>query len=263
MRRTLTRAASRCGTRGLFLALAGSLIFGGCGGSHSNSTPSTVTEKAQVRFVEGAPTLETLVNGVPTDIGSTAYLTVNGATVATSFLYGARTPFVALPAGTLSLTALDSLGYAVGPVKTPTTLTPGKSYTVVLLGAYPTYRVVTYEEPPNNGNAVLAIYAASPSHPSVDFGRFTASSNSNFKKLGNARFGSVVAVSLGKNVSNFGGYVGTGTKPILNGAVTPVSVDGFDTANALPFKNASRLSLFLLDPKPGSSNGPVFGGLDE
>ncbi len=216
-----------------------------------------------MRFVEGAPSLETLINGVPTDIGTSAYLTVNGATVATSFLYGSRTPFVPVPAGVLSLTALDSLGFAVGPVKTTAALTAGKSYTVVLLGAYPNYHALTYEEPASTGNAVLALYEASPSFPTADFGRFSASSRSNFKKLGTARLGSVVTVSLGTSVSDLGGYVGKGTKPLFNGTVTPSSIDAFDTSNALPFNNANRLSLFVFDPKPGSSIGPVIGSLDQ
>jgi hypothetical protein len=215
-----------------------------------------------VRFVEGAPVLEALVNGAPTDIGD-AYLTVNGATVATSFPYGARTPFVPVPAGTLSLVALDSLGYAVGPIKTPASLSAGKSYTVVLVGAYPAYHALIFAEPASSSDAAMAVYEASPSFPSADFGRFTASSRSNFKKLGNARFGNLVQVTLGNSVTNFGGYVGTSTRPLPNGAVTPASVDGFDVNNALPFNNAARLSLFVFDPKPGSASGPVFGSLDQ
>lgn len=242
--------------------LVGLVAVGGCGSGNSG-TPSTGVAEAQVRFVEGAPVLEALVNGVPQDIGITAYLTVNGATVATAFLYGTRTPFVAVPPGTLSLTALDSLGYAVGPVKTTAALTAGKSYTVVLVGAYPTYRALTFEEPAATSDARLAVYEASPSFRSADFGSFTASTNSNYKKLGTAQFGNVVSASLAKSVSDFGGYVGTGTNPIQNGAVTLVSVDGFDTANALPFNGAGRLSLFVFDPKPGSGIGPVFGNLDQ
>ena len=260
---SLARGALRCGTRGLSLAaLVSPLVIGGCGPSNGG-TPSTSVSKAQVRFVEGAPVLEALVNGAPQDIGSTAYLSVNGATVATSFLYGTRTPFVALPAGTLSLTALDSLGYAVGPVNTTAALTAGKSYTVVLVGAYPTYRALTFEEPAATSDAQLAVYEASPSFRSADFGSFKASTNANYKKLGTAQFGDVVTVSLGKRVSNFGGYAGSGTHPLPNGAVTPVSVDGFDTANVLPFNGAGRLSLFVFDPKPGSGIGPVFGSLDQ
>ncbi len=236
----------------------------GCGANSNNtSASSTTAAKAQVRFVEGAPSLEALVGGVPTDIGVTAYLTVNGMTVATSFLYGSRTPFVPVPAGTLSLVALDSSGYAVGPVKTSSALAAGKSYTVILLGAYPNYHALPFEEPASTGDAVVALYEASPSFPSADFGRFTASTGLNKKKLGHAQFGSVVTVSLGKSVSDFGGYVGTGTKPVSRGTVTPVSVNGFDLNNALPFNNAARLSLFVFDPKSGSSIGPVIGSLDQ
>jgi hypothetical protein len=217
---------------------------------------------AFVRFVEGAPSLQALVNGVPTDIGQ-AYLAVNGATVASSFPYGAMTQFVAFPAGTLSLEALDSLGYSVGPVKTSATLSAGKNYTVVLVGSYPTYRALTFDEPTGTGNASLTVYEASPGFPSADFGSFAASSHSNFRKLGNARFGTVVTVALGKSVSNFGGYVGTGTTPLFNGALAVAAVNAFDTHSALPFQNATRFSLFVFDPKPGSSNGPVFGSLDQ
>jgi hypothetical protein len=248
----------------LFLAaLGGVLLAGGCGSSNNAGTSTSGASKTQVRFAEGAPLLEALVNGVPQDIGDTAYLTVNGATVATAFPYGTITPFAAFPAGTLSLTALDSVGYAVGPIKTSTPLAAGKSYTVVLLGTYPAYRAVVFEEPASSSNAALAVYEASPSFTSADFGRFTASTGTNFKKLGTARFGNLVEVSLGKSVSNFGGYVGRGITPITHGAVTPVSLNGFDTGNALPFNNATRLSLFVFDVKPGGSLGPVFGSLDQ
>jgi hypothetical protein len=259
----LTRVALRCGTRGLSLFFLAA-VFGlaGCGGSNSTSSTSGSATKAQVRFVEGAPTLETLINGVPGDIGSTAYLTVNGATVATSFLYGTRTPLVPVPAGTLFLTALDSVGYAVGPIKTTSAISAGKTYTVILVGAYPTYRALVFEEPASTSNARLSVYEASPAFPSADFGRFTASTNSNYKKLGSAHYGSVASVSLGNSVSDFGGYVGKGIQPIQNGALTLVSVDGFDSSNALPFNGSGRLSLFVFDPKSGSAAGPVFGNLD-
>jgi hypothetical protein len=264
MPRTLTRAALRCGTRSVSLFLLAAVSgLAGCGGSNSTSLTSGTATKAQVRFVEGAPLLEALVNGVPTDIGSTAFLTVNGATVATSFLYGTRTPFVPVPAGTLSLTALDSLGFAVGPVKTTSAISAGKTYTVILVGAYPTYHALVFEEPASTSDARFSVYEASPAFPSADFGRFTASTISNFKRLGSIRYGNVATVSLGKSVADFGGYVGKGIRPIQNGAVTLVSIDGFDATNALPFNGSGRLSLFVFDPKSGSAAGPVFGNLDQ
>lgn len=247
-----------CGAREVCAAVL-ALALGGCGGSNSVSS-KTPPAKAQVRFVEGAPVLEALVNGVPTGIGESVYLTANGATVASSFGYGTRTPFVPVPAAPLSLIVANSLGYAVGPVKTSMALTSGKSYTVILIGAYPRYKVLTFEEPPAGPNATLALYEASPSFPSADFGSFTASTHSNFRKLGSAHFGNLVTVSLGKNVADFGGYAGTGTNPLNNGALSLSSVDSLDTTNVLPFRNATRLSLFVFDP--GSSSGPVFGNLD-
>ena len=57
-----------------------------------------ISANVTVRFADGAPSLETLINGVPADIGA-AYLQVNGKTVASSFDYGTLTPFVTLPAG--------------------------------------------------------------------------------------------------------------------------------------------------------------------
>ena len=87
--------------------------------------PPTQAAHASVRFADGAPNLKTLINGQPEDIGS-AYLQVNGATVASSFNYGTITPFVSASAGTLSLVARDELGYAVGPLKT-TALSPAQT----------------------------------------------------------------------------------------------------------------------------------------
>ena len=115
-----------------------------------------------MRFAEGAPFLETLINGVPTDIGQ-AYLQVDGATVASTFTYGTVTQFSATSAGTHSLRALDELGYAVGPLKTPA-LSAGGRYTLALVGAYPNYRVLAFAEPSGDG-AQLSLYEASPSIP--------------------------------------------------------------------------------------------------
>jgi hypothetical protein len=215
-----------------------------------------------VRFVEGAPLLEALVNGQPTDIGE-AYLSVNGTTVASTFPYAAVTPFQSFRVGTLSLTASDSLGYTVGPVKTSATLQSGKSYTVILLGTYPAYKAVVYEEPSSSSSAQLSLYEASPTVRTADFGRFNASNRSNFVKLGSASYGSVATVSVGKSASNFGGYAGQGIKPFANGALTLAEVNSFDQRNVLPFNAAGRLSLFLIDPKPGTSLGPVIGSLDQ
>ncbi|MEO6836488.1 MAG: hypothetical protein ABI231_11380, partial [Candidatus Tumulicola sp.] len=240
--------------------LGGLLALGGCGGS--SSATSALPARAgtvQVRFIEGAPSLEALVGGVPTDIGA-AYLSVNRTTVASSFPYGTTTQFFPFSAGTLSLEALDSLGYSVGPLNSPV-LAAGKRYTLALVGAYGAYRVLAFEEPQTRG-AALAVYAASPALPSADFGSFRASNRSNFKKLASVRFGNVATVALGASVSNFGAYVGTGVTPVPNGAITVQSVDSFDSRNALPFHDGARLSLFLFDPRAGSSNGPVFGSLD-
>jgi hypothetical protein len=215
-----------------------------------------------VRFAEGAPELESLVDGAPQDIGQ-AYLRVDGQTVASTFNYGSVTPFASLPAGPQRLSALDELGYEVGPF-TSAALTGGKRYTLVLVGSYPNYQVLTFEEPANDAeNAQLSLYEASPAEPAADFGSFTASGRSNFKALGHAALGNVATVSLSKGVTNFGGYAGHGTQPFAGGALTPASLDSFDKRNALPFHSASRLSLFLFDAKPGSSIGPVVGSLDQ
>ena len=96
--------------------------------------------------------------------------------------------------------------------------------------------------------------------PQADFGRFRASSHSDFKQVGSARLGDVATVSLGKSVSDFGAYAGKLSKPI--GAFTLAQIDAFDSHNVLPFHAATRLSLFLFDAKSGSSIGPVFGSLD-
>lgn len=213
-----------------------------------------------MRFVEGAPLLETLVNGVPTGLGL-AYLAVDGRTVASSFNYGSVTPFVTLPAGAASVEALDSLGYSVGPLTT-TTMVAGKSYTVIVVGSYPSYRALAFAEPAPSDGATLAIYEASPALPSVDFGRFAASKSNGFVKLGSAHLGEIATASLGKSATNVGGYVGKGVSPVPNGTLVPHQIDEFDGRNALPYHAASRLSLFVVDPS-GSGLGPVFGSLDQ
>jgi hypothetical protein len=241
-------------------AIAGSLLaLAACGGSSSSSSSAVPSEGAsvRVRFAEGAPFLETLINGVPADIGP-AYLQVDGATVASTFTYGTVTQFSATSAGTHSLVARDTLGYAVGPFKTPA-LSPGARYTLALVGAYPDYTVLAFAEPSGDG-AQLSLYEASPSVPHADFGSFRASSRSGFTRLGSASFGDVVTVPLGKSVSNFGGFAGPASAPL--GESTLAQIDSFDKRNVLPFHAASRLSLFLFDARSGSSSGPVFGSLD-
>jgi hypothetical protein len=237
------------------------LAMTACGGSSSSSSsmPPVSSGTVRVRFADGAPELEALINGYPQSIGS-AYLQVDGQTVTSEFDYGTFTNFLFLSPGAHSLEALDSLGYRVGPVKVAA-LTAGKQYTLILVGTYPKYSVLAFEEPASSkGNAQLSLYEASPSVPSADFGSFRASSHSGFKVLGNAKLGNVVTVSLGASVSNFGGYAGQGDKPFTGGDLTLASVDTFDKHGELPFHNASRFSLFLFDV--GASSGPVFGSLD-
>ena len=242
-------------------AVAGSLLaLAACGGSSSSSSSAVPSEGAsvRVRFAEGAPFLETLVNGVPTDIGQ-AYLQVDGATVASTFAYGTVTQFGATSAGTHSLRALDTLGYAVGPFTTPP-LSAGGRYTLALVGAYPNYKVLAFPEPSGDG-AQLSLYEASPSVPHAGFGSFKASKRSDFKRLGSASFGTVQTVKLGKSVTDFGGFAGPAGAPL--GQFTLSQIDGFDKHNALPFHAATRLSLFLFDPRSGTSIGPVVGSLDK
>jgi hypothetical protein len=107
---------------------------------------------------------------------------------------------------------------------------------------------------------MLSLYAASPTIPKAAFGRFDASNNSKFKQLGTAAFGTVATVSLGKSVTQLGGYVGTASSPI--GKITPSQVDPFNKRNALPFHAVHRLSLFLFT-NPASTSGTVFGSLDK
>ena len=241
------------------LAAAALAILAACNGSSSTSSiPPGGSGMAKARFVDGAPALEAIINGLPQNIGL-AYLQVDGQTVTTTFDYGSISTFSPIPAGTHSLVALDDLGYRVGPLKTGA-LSAGKRYTLVVVGSYPNYRVLTFEEPSGSG-AQLSLYEASPKVPNADFGSFTASHHSNFKKLGSAAFGSVATVALGKSVNNFGGYAGKGTTPFYNGALTAVQLNGFDKHNVLPFHNAARMSLFVFDQ--AGSAGPVFGSLDQ
>lgn len=244
--------------RSLLIVFA--FAFSGCGGS-STSSGAIPSQNAtvRVRFVDGAPSLEALINGVPQDLGPYTYLQVNSKKVASTFTYGTFTSFLNVTAGALSLVARDTLGYAVGPLTT-TALSPGSAYTLVVVGTYPKYQVLAFREPADSGSAALSLYNAAPSTPQESFGTFRASSHSNFTQRGNASFSSVATVSLGKSVSNIGGYAGKTGAPI--GTVTPSQIDAFDRHNALPYHNIARLSLFLFDPRSGSGSGPLFGSLD-
>lgn len=222
----------------------------------------TVSGPARVRFVEGSPLLETNVGGAPVGLG-TSFLQVNYTTVASYFPYGWITSYLSYPAGTLSLRVVDSLGYSIGPFKTAS-LTAGGSYSVALVGTYPKYKLLTFADgAPSTGGASLAVYEASPAVSRVDFGTFKVKGNTDYRKLGSARLGALALQSLGNRVSDTGAYVGTGTKPMNGGQVSLQSVDSFNRRNALPFHNASRLSLFVLDPLSGSLLGPVFGVFDQ
>lgn len=238
------------------------IALAGCGGSASSSAMPAQGGTALVRFIDGAPALESLQGSTPQDIcpapSAPCYLQVNGKTVTQNFYYGTMTPFAGVTAGTLSLVARDVLGYEVGPLKS-TALVPGKRYSLIVVGAYPNYSVLAFEEPSSNG-AALSLYEASPAVPQAAFGSFRASSRSDFKQLGTASLGNVETVSLGKSVTNFGGYAGPASSPI--GSFTPSQLNSFDKHNALPFAAVHRLSLFLFD-KPGSASGQLFGSLDK
>jgi hypothetical protein len=255
---------------GLGLLVSAGAIAACSGSSSSSIPPSGQSGTALVRFLEGSPLLEALVGSVPQALGA-AYLQVNGKTVASSFAYGVITSFKGMPAGTLSLVARDELGYAVGPLKSAA-LTGGKRYTLVLIGTYPNYSVLTFEEPPSSANAQLSLYEASPSVPQAAFGSFSASTYSDLKQLGTAALGNVVTVTLAKQVSNFGGYAATTacptppSHPVPPNCVTPSQINSFDAKNELPFQNSNRLSLFLLDPdsaNPSGPPGPLIGSLDQ
>jgi len=215
---------------------------------------------AQVRFVEGAPQLQTNVGGVPLGLG-TSYLSVDGTTIASSFGYGTITQYLPYQPGKHELTVRDSLGYEVGPFTVPE-ITAAQSYSVVLIGTYPKYTLLAFADPKTTSGASLAVYEASPSLRSLDFGTYRASTQSLFHKLGSVRLGSVGFASLGSKVTNFGAYAGKGTTPMTGGTVTLRSIDSFDTSNSLPFHAVSRASLFVLDPQAGSTFGPIFGIFD-
>lgn len=243
---------------GRSIAFCAALALAACGGSSSSNVPPQAGS-ALVRYADGAPLLEALINGIPQPIGN-AYLQVDNKTVVSAFNYGTITSYFNVTAGTLSLTARNpTFGYAVGPLKSPS-LSAGKQYTLIVVGSYPTYRVLAFEDPAANGSAQLSLYEAAPSTQQAGFGTFQASTSSNFKQLGDAAYGSIGTATLGKSVSDIGGFVGSPNHPL--GALTLAQVDSFDTNNALPFENASRLSLFLFDPKSSSAAGPVFASLD-
>lgn len=240
-----------------------------CGSTPSSSTLPSASARVSVRFADGSPLLETYANGALQSLGSSAYLQVDGHTVASTFLYGSFSPFVTLDAGTLALVARDNLGYAVGPLKTPP-LTAGKSYTLIVVGAYPSYSVLAFEEPASNGDAQLSLYEASPSLPKAAFGSFQASDDSNLKQLGSVVYGNVATVTLGKSATNFGGWAATtscaNTSSRSRHCLTLVEINPFDKHNVLPFHNATRLSLFLFDAAPSNpypQKGPLLGELDQ
>jgi hypothetical protein len=241
-----------------FFGVTSFLAVAGCGGGSSSSAVPASQSDARVRFAEGAPELETIIASTPEPISS-PYLQVDGQTKVSLFNYGTFSPFMKLPPGTHSLVARDADGYAVGPLMTPS-LSAGTSYTLIVVGSYPTYSVLAFTEPASNGNAQLSLYEASPSVPQTGFGSFVASTGGGFKQLGSAKYGSLVTVNLGKRVVNFGGYAGPSPSKIV-GKFTPSQLNSFDSKNVLPFHSISRLSLFLFDAS--STAGPLFGSLDQ
>ena len=246
-----------------FAALAAAVAcLTACGGLN-NSTPSVSSAPATVRlrFIEAAPLLEAPVNGVPTGLGLTQYLSVNGTTISSPFPYTYISSYSDFRAGSQSVEVLDELGYKVGPIKTDS-LSSGKQYTIAIVGSYPNYTTIAFEDPSATTSAQLTLYEAAPSFANVDFGRFEASTHSNFQKLGSAAYRSVVSASLANSVSNFGGYAGRGAKPFRNGALTLAAVNSFDARNVLPFNAATRLSLFVMDPAAAGDPPTVLGSLD-
>lgn len=249
--------------KGCVLALSITVVAG-CGGSNSSSStiPSQEQGSATVRFIDGSPSLETIIAGVPqpicSGISSPCYLHVNGQTVTQSYYYGTITNFMNVAPGILSLVARTVAGYAVGPLKTDA-LAAGKRYTIIVAGIYPNYHALTFEEPATNSSAQVSLYEASPTIPKAAFGSFNASGHPNFRQLGTATYGTMTTVTVGKSVTNFGAYVGAKSSPI--GQITPSQLNTFDKHNVLPFHAIERLSLFLFT-NPGSTSGEVFGSLD-
>jgi hypothetical protein len=247
------------------------LALAGCNGSSSSSAIPSQTQLTKARYLDGAPELETLIGGLPQDLG-VAYLQDDSQTVVSIFTYGSFSSFQPITPGVHTLYARNTEGYFVGPLKTPS-LSAGKRYTLIVVGTYPKYQVLAFEEPPISDAAAISLYEASPSVPQAVFGRFDASSNGGYQQLGQGSFGTVTTVSLGAKATNVGGYVGPPSK--LIGSCTPFQVNPADVNNVLPFQKASRLSLFLYDPIAGTSRfclpqntsgregGPVFGSLDQ
>ena len=237
-------------------------MLSACGGSN-DSTPSVSSAPATVRlrFLEAARELEALVNGVPTGLGTSRYLSVNGMTTSSQFPYAYLTTYSSFHAGTQSIEVLDELGYKVGPIQTDG-LTAGKQYTIAVVGSYPHYKAIAFEDPAATISAQVTVYEVSPSYANVDFGRFQASRHSNFQKVGRAAYGSVVSASLARSVSNLGGYVGKNVRPFASGALTLAQVNSFDQRNVLPFNASGRLALFVFHPESPSDPPAVLGSLD-
>ncbi|HTU83422.1 MAG TPA: DUF4397 domain-containing protein [Candidatus Acidoferrales bacterium] len=254
------------------LAAIALLLPAACGGSSSWYAPPgpsvAAGERASggiayARFLEGAPELETSVGGIVENLG-TGTLSVNAKTIASFFTYGTLTQFVPVGPGNVVVKVFDSLGYSMGPFTAK--VAAGESYSIVLVGTYPHYKLLVFAEPGAKG-AALSVYEASPAAPQVTYGRYRArpkacgGTGTGYRALGAVHLGDVVTASLGPKVAGFGGYVGKGTTPMAGGSITPCGVDAFDARNALPFNNVARLSLFVLDPGPGTI-GPVIGNLD-
>ncbi|HTX60334.1 MAG TPA: hypothetical protein VMH02_11770 [Verrucomicrobiae bacterium] len=248
----------------LFAVLALLLAFAsGCNASSNGLAPvQTGATTAQARFVNGAPVLETGSGGTVVSLGA-AYLQFDAATIASQFPYGSVTQYVSvLGTHPNSIELYDATGYSVGPIAVPP-LSGGKSYSLVLVGSYPNYRILAFEDPLPTGGASIVVRNAASQYRDADFGTFDAASASGYVKRGSVAYGSEKSVSLGTSVTNLGAYAGTGTTPFPNqSSLTLASVDSFDGSSSLPFNASGRLSLFIIDQSSDGSAGPLLGVLD-
>ena len=144
-----------------------------------------------------------------------------------------------------------------------TALAAGKRYTLIVVGTYPNYSVLTFEEP-----------ASGRERPTLALRSVADRAQRRVRQLPRFEPFGLQSTRERETRKRRDGFAGrerfelrrlrrSGSKPFTGGDLTLAGVNAFDKRNALPFHNASRFSLFLFDAKSGSASGPVFGSLDQ
>jgi hypothetical protein len=219
--------------------------------SHAKAAPD-----AEVRVVHGSP-----------DAGPVT-VAVNGTAVLTNFLYGTVTSYIALPAGTYTLTVTTAAG---AQVTLTATLTGGTDYSVVATGelspaaapSKPNIALTAYVDKPFvKGTPALNFHHAAPvTGPSaeVPFGYGLLADPKN-AKLGEATFGNetgplkLPASALGAPFELYAVSVDAIT-------LIPNQIAPADFKNELPAKSGANISAYAIDG-PAAASVPTVAGTD-